>query len=58
MLPPHSTFLTTPTAPIILGRDNFFENRRYRKVEDEIEIATEAEREREEVQCSEWDRDH
>lgn len=44
---------------------DFFENRENRKnrkeeeeTEDETDVVTEAEREREEVQCSEWDRDH
>jgi hypothetical protein len=39
---------------------DFFEkrdNRKYRREEDEMEVATEAEGEREEVQCSEWE-DH
>ncbi|XP_062174154.1 nitrate regulatory gene2 protein [Alnus glutinosa] len=39
---------------------DFFEkrdNRKYRREEDETEVATEAEGEREEVQCSEWE-DH
>jgi hypothetical protein len=36
----HSTFLTTLASPIILGCDNFFENRKNWKEEDETEVAT------------------
>jgi hypothetical protein len=53
----HSTFLTRLASPIILDHNDFFENRKNWK-EEETEVATEAEREREEVQCRESDRDH